>query len=331
MADVTGPQALNAMSKVSPPTGTDDVFLSLLGKDAGGAPDFIARDWWKWVTITGNGHTLRILVAPDYLALGDDGTEFPVARVTPYAAQKAAQRLNAILPSRKLVDAIELASAPHIPYLDVKGPPFKIPIGKIETPEATSAMADMRRKAFALYGIDSGDTPDAFDKPVIGYRKTIVVGPDLDGSRVAIYGGRYAPAPGTPWTLSSAARVQPYSTFHTFDYADYSHGIVLVSRKAELDGHPVDLRTDVFGSSDPKVWGLVSDQGRFDPVFPNAGSKSIGAFRGTTPVPPGTSVVSKDGVVTPPGASAAGSGSSSILKLFGVTIVAGLVVRWIFG
>lgn len=328
MADVTGPQALNAMSKVSPPSGTDDVFLSLLGKEAEGAPDFITKDWWKWVEITGNGHVLRVLVAPDYLALGDDGSEFPVARVTPYAAQKAAQRLDAILPSRKLVDAIELASNPHVPYLDVKGPPFKIPVSQIETPEATSAMADMRRKAFEVYGIDPGDTPNAFPKPVIGYRKTIVVGPDLDGSRVAIYGGRYAQAPGQPWNLSTAARVQPYSTFHTYDYADYSHGIVLVSRKAELDGHPVDLRTDVFGSSDPHVWGLVSDQGRFDPVFPNAGPKSIAVFRGSAPVPPGVSTSSGGGASSP---AAASSGAMPVLKLFGAVAVAGLLARWIFG
>ncbi len=330
MADVTGTQALNAMSKVDPPTGTDDVFLSLLGKDAEGAPDFISKDWWKWVEITGNGHVLRILVAPDYLALGDDGSEFPVARVTPYAAQKAAQRLDAILPSRKLVDAIEAASDPHIPYLDVKGKPFNIPVSKIEMPEATSAMADMRRKAFALYGIDPGDTPNAFDAPVIGYRKAIVVGPDLDGSRVAIYGGRYAPPAGTPWTLSSAARVQPYSTFHTYDYADYSHGIILVSRKAELDGHPVDLRTDVFGSSDPHVWGLVSDQGRFDPVFPNAGPKSIAAFRGSAPVPPGVTLPGGGSGGAPPAASTS-SKAMGVVKMIGVITGAGLLARWLFG
>jgi hypothetical protein len=51
------------------PKDVDKLALDLL--EEGDAPDYIAKNWWTWVTITGGGHTLRILVAPDYAALGD--------------------------------------------------------------------------------------------------------------------------------------------------------------------------------------------------------------------------------------------------------------------
>jgi hypothetical protein len=212
-------------------------------------------------------------------------------------------------------------------YIDVKGAPWHVPTAKIETPEASIDANDGALAAFAKLGIDPGD------HLTIGYKKSIVVGPNLDGSKVAIYGGAGGTAD-PPWNV-----IQPYSTIHTSDYSDYSHGIVLVSRKAELDGEPVDLRLDVFGSKDPAIYGLVSDQGRFDPIFPNAGPKSRAMFSGSSSAPASFTRDMKS--PTPPtGAAkssmaAAGAGGSSpgisVLKLFGAVTVAGLLARWIFG
>jgi hypothetical protein len=55
-----------------------------------------------------------------------------------------------------------------------------------------------------------------------------------------------------------------------------NHGLTLVANQATLDGEPVNMR-DVFMSKDPAIWGLVSDEGPFDPSFPNSGG-GIGAM-----------------------------------------------------
>ncbi|HBQ23346.1 MAG TPA: hypothetical protein DD656_06395 [Alphaproteobacteria bacterium] len=50
--------------------------------------------------------------------------------------------------------------------------------------------------------------------------------------RVAIYG----------WHKSNGNPIQPLSTVHGAAYADYSHGLRLVSRTAYLNGQPTSLR-----------------------------------------------------------------------------------------
>ena len=262
--------------------------------ESGDLPAWLTTDWWKWVTITGGGHTLRILVAPDYAAVGD-GWGYPIARETPFGAQALVESLDAILPSRKIVNAVEAQADPKIAYFDVKAAPDDIPLSDITTPKATAAMARRRLEAFAKYGIDHFG-----DSNVMGYRKSVVVGPNLDGSHVAIYGGRWTSAGGT---------VQPYSTIHgAYDHSDYSHGVMVVSRKAELDGRPVDLRYDVFGSKDPAIYGLVSDQGRFDPIFPNAGGSSRADFSVTGSVPAGAAQKFSNASAAPPSAAGASGG-----------------------
>lgn len=276
-------------------------------------PNWLRRDWWKWVVVKGGGHTLEMLVAPDYGAVGS-GWGYPIARETPFGAQALVESLNAILPSRKIVEAVEAQASPKIPYFDVKGSPDNIPTGDINLPKATAAMARRRLEAFAKYGVENFG-----DRTVLGYRKSVVVGPNLDGSRVAIYGGR--------WT-SAGGLVQPYSTIHgAYDHSDYSHGIMVVSRKAMLDGHPVDLRYDVFGSKDPAIYGLVSDQGRFDPIFPNAGGKSRADFSVTGTVPAGKAQTFSPGKGGAPPVAIAPAGDNRWLAALGALAAAGLVWR----
>lgn len=303
----------------------DGVAKALLAE--GAVPDFIASDWWKWVTVTGGGHTLRILVAPDYMAFGPDDDSFPLARETPYGAQACADFFGAILPSRKLVRDIQAQASPKIPYLDVKGAPFHMDVSQIETPLATDNLASMRVTAFDKYGVDPSDFGAS---TVIGYRKCIVTQPNLDGSHVQIYGGRGG-AGDPPHGMIQGTSNPPV---HVSSYSDYSHGVILVSRKAELDGDPVDLRTDVFGSKDPAIVALVSDQGRFDPVFPNAGSGSRAMFSATSSAPPaGTpdrSAFGGAGGVTKATVTASKPAGMSIWKLLGAVTAAGLITRWIF-
>lgn len=272
------------------PHDVDIAVASIL--DSGGMPDYITKIPWKPVVIHGGGHTLEIRVASDYAGLGQG---YRLSRLTPYGAQDYADRIDSILPSKKLLNDIENASSPQIPYIDVKGAPWHIPLAQIGTPAAADAANDGASAEYAKRGIRQGDAL------TIGYKKAIVVAPNLDGSKVAIAGGRW---PG-------GGIVQPFAEPHPSSYSDYSHGIVLVARGALLDGTPVDLRTKVFGSTDPTIYSLVSDQGRFDPVFPNAGPGSRAEFGssggggggggGSTPKPSSPSSAPK---VSPPVAEA---------------------------
>jgi hypothetical protein len=69
---------------------------------------------------------------------------------------------------------------------------------------------------------------------VAGHKKDLVLSNRLSRApgRVAIYG----------WHRAGGTPIQPLSTVHGEDYADYSHGIRLVARTAHVNGRAVDLR-----------------------------------------------------------------------------------------
>ncbi|MEO0753140.1 MAG: hypothetical protein AAFY25_15190, partial [Pseudomonadota bacterium] len=52
--------------------------------------------------------------------------------------------------------------------------------------------------------------------------------------------------------------IQPLSTVHGAGYADYSHGVRLVSRTAYLDGQEVDLHQIM---ANPRYAGIISHEG----------------------------------------------------------------------
>lgn len=191
--------------------------------------------WFNtWVPIKSG--PLTFYVKPDYFSIGTD-SDFRRVAMTPMTAQQIADEHHAILPTRKIVNLIYDASD--------KLPSRTIPPGK-----------DMESSArFAQHDALIGKLP--VGQLHAGHKKDVVVGPNLDGSRVAIYG--WQPDP-------KVFPHQPYSTIHSSSYVDYSHGVRLVSRKALLDGREIDL-LEAF--ADPKLVPLVSDQGSFVPYFPS--------------------------------------------------------------
>jgi hypothetical protein len=305
----------------------------------GDIPDYIAKDpWWGGkVIINENGHTLEVLVAPDYGAVGRSHP-IRIGKESQFAAQDYVDAYNSIMPSQKLLRAIEAAASPKIPFIAVQkaGRADDSVAGMIKASELADA-------AFAKYGTSNDD-----GRLKIGYKKAYVVRPNMDGKYLAIYGGRWS---------TTGGLVQPTSGHaHTSDYSDYSHGIVLVSRKALLDGEDVDLRTDVFGSRDPSIYSLVSDEGRFDPVFPNAGGESVARFSMTEEAPESIPSTGSDVAIGKPAPLAGtplaaigaigGRGTAPLaiggaaglatglvlglggLPLVGVSVVGALVGRW---
>ena len=246
----TGTDYLNDLTQTKSPSDWDALAQKYWAQ--GAVPSWISnRDAWPAVTVTGGGHTLVYRVAPDFFSVGTD-QDFAIAPMTPMGAQAIANLYAAILPSRKMVRDIFAVANKTLPLSDVKASPYNIPLNQIETPAAIAAARTRDRTQYSAP--PAGGIID-------GHRKDIVVGPNLDGSRVAIYGGQGGNVDGHFW--------QPYSTIHSSSYADYSHGTRLVAMDATLDGQPANLVT-IF--TDPQLSTLVSDQGTFAPFFPNVGS-----------------------------------------------------------
>jgi hypothetical protein len=85
---------------------------------------------------------------------------------------------------------------------------------------------------------------------VSGDKKDVVMSNRLAAhlGRIAIYG----------WHRAAGQPIQPLSTVHGANYADYSHGIRLVSEWAMIDGK-LRLVRDIL--HDPSTAAVLSDEG----------------------------------------------------------------------
>lgn len=189
---------------------------------AGNIPQFLRHP--VPVSIAGGDRThpleLTLCVLPDYLAVGSD-RDFIFVPLGLEAALAVAQRFGFELPTPHMVDAI-YAAAP------VKLAPLPLPPGD-----------EMRSTAYLVeHSQLIGEQRAALSAPLgeltAGDKKDLVLTSRLwtNPGRVAIYG----------WHRGVGAPIQPLSTVHGARYADYSHGVRLVSDTAYLNGVPRSLR-----------------------------------------------------------------------------------------
>lgn len=177
-----------------------------------------------------------IFVMSDYLAIGseDDFIRIPMDF---YTASTVANKFGFILPTRKMVDAIYKQSQNHLTPLPLPpGPQMR----------STCYYQDHNKKIMqqrCALGIGLGEL-------LSGHKKDVVITNRLKQKpgRIAIYG----------WHRSDGNPIQPLSTVHGAGYADYSHGIRLVSDKALVDG---ELRSVYDILKDPEMASLLSDEG----------------------------------------------------------------------
>lgn len=155
---------------------------------------------------------LIICVSADYYQ--ENGVRKPVGISE---AKRILQKTNSIFPTPEIVDQIYKQA-------DIKLPPRPLPPG----PQMTGVAYSIRHNNIINEQLAQFDTTK---KLIAGHKKDIV-GTNASGSRVAIYG----------WHRINGIPIQPYSTVHGAEYADYSHGLRLVSKRAWLNGVPVDLR-----------------------------------------------------------------------------------------
>ena len=221
---------------------------------AGDLPAFLRR--LRQVTLQSrtDGRALRITicVTPDYLALGSDRDFLRMPMSLP-TALRVAGRFGFVLPTRRMVDAI-------YEQAEVRLRPQPLPAG----PEMRSTAyywwhdREIREQGLAL-GAALGVLV-AGDKKDLVLTNRLLVKPD----RVAIYG----------WHRGDGDPIQPLSTVHGARYADYSHGVRLVSATAYVDGQPTPI-VDLL--ADPRLSVVLSDEGPVPRLATLAGEVQLAA------------------------------------------------------
>jgi hypothetical protein len=179
---------------------------------------------------------VTLCVLPDYLAVGTarDSLLVPMGLDTALAVADA---FGFILPTRKMVDAVyqqavvRLSPQPLPPGEKMRSTGYYVRHNELVQAQRSTASA----------------TPAVL---TAGHKKDLVITKQLWSTpgRVAIYG----------WHRSEKAPIQPLSIVHGARYADYSHGVRLVSTTAFVDGKPRSIY-DLM--RDERFATLLSDEG----------------------------------------------------------------------
>ena len=187
----------------------------------------------------GRSVAVTICVTPDYLAVGDDSDFIRMPLGLP-AAASIASALGFLLPTTAMVDAIFNQAA-----IRLQPSPMKPTSAMTSTGYFVEHNATVDRQRFAA--------DRRLGALTAGQKKDVVMTRRLMSSRgkVAIYG----------WHRPNGRPIQPLSTVHGAQYADYSHGIRLVAGTAYVDGVARTL-ADVL--ADPDLASIVSGEGPID-------------------------------------------------------------------
>jgi len=234
--DLTGSQFVKYVSKMNPQEREQAIRDEIL---KGNFPDFLR----KLVPVelrcelpSGKNLTATIFVTPDYLAIGSNA-DFLRIPMNLHTATAIADRFGFVLPTRKMVDAIYLQSRYHlVPQPLRAGPQMR------STAHYWIHNQMVEDQAHAL-GVRLGEL-------VSGDKKDVVMTNRLAAKigRIAIYG----------WHRGPGQPIQPLSTVHGANYADYSHGIRLISEMALIEGKLRSIYDILRDSSAAKV---LSDEG----------------------------------------------------------------------
>lgn len=206
---------------------------------AGNVPAFMRE--LVSVDVSFGEHTGKIGVSPDYLCVGTD-EDYLRLPMSPITASTVARFYDALLPTPAMVDAIWRSSSVQL-----------TPIFMAPTKEMVSAA--YIRKHNGLIQDQLSMVPFSLGQLLVGQKKDVVICRDLPKGRVAIYG----------WHFPDGHHQQPLFTGHNDRYADYSHGIRLISPTMEVDGM---LRTVASILSDPELCGLISGEGVVTSSYP---------------------------------------------------------------
>ncbi|MCF7808700.1 MAG: hypothetical protein K9M49_05625 [Candidatus Marinimicrobia bacterium] len=182
-------------------------------------------------------YSITFYVSPDYLSLGTD-EDFARIPMSPILAQKVMDEINAVLPTRKMVNLIWQAAA-------LKLEPEPIP------PSPAMTTVPVFRQHESLVDAQVLKRGGSHDLGVLiaGHKKDVVLSNRIwdNLKRVVIYG----------WHYLNGSPIQPLYSGHVNWYADYSHGIRPVLSKCEVNGQIMDIQ-DVL--TDKDLYKLLSDE-----------------------------------------------------------------------
>ena len=233
---LTGSQFLTLVSKMNEHQREQAILDQLL---EGNLPGFLRK--LKPVTLkhqcdSGRLVCATIFVTPDYLAIGS-ASDFIRIPMNYHTASVVATHFGFILPTPHMVDAIYKQSAYHFtPQPMTPGPQMR----STAYYQQHNRMITQQRLS---HGIPLGEL-------VSGHKKDVVITNRLTRmpGRIAIYG----------WHQSTGVPIQPLSTVHGAGYADYSHGIRLVSDVVLIDGK---MRSVYDVLQDPELAPVLTDEG----------------------------------------------------------------------
>lgn len=206
---------------------------------SGNIPDFLRRASpvaLKGRLANGRSAVITVCALPDYLAIGSDEDHLLIPMGLP-AAWAAATRLGFALPTSKMVDAIYQQASARLSPQPLRAGPM------MSSTAYYSAHSQMTQAQKSARGARLGEL-------TAGHKKDVVLANLIWArpGRVVIYG----------WHRQSGEPIQPLSAAHEARYADYSHGVRLISPIAYLDGKPRSLMELM---SDPAVAGILNHDG----------------------------------------------------------------------
>lgn len=199
-------------------------------------------------TINSTSYTIKYYTIPDYLAIGND-TDYFLCPMTPLLAQRIADFVGCILPTRKMVNQIWNAAT-------VKLAPSSIPPSSQMT-----TIPIMSQHNTTVWGQRSAViNAHPLGELVGGDKKDVIISNSIYGNpapgRVVIYG----------WHQLNGIPIQPLYAGHEETYADYSHGIRLVQKSITIN-EATNTISGILQSS--TLNSLLSDEGAISiPHYP---------------------------------------------------------------
>jgi hypothetical protein len=184
-------------------------------------------------------YKLEFYVLADYLSIGTDDDFFYIP-TTPMLAQQIADLTDAILPTKQMVDDI-YANA------KIKLEPRPIPPSKA----MTMVPVFVDHNQIILEQLEKYQQQHLQSELTAGNKKDMIISNKIYGEptpRVVIYG----------WHKLDGKAIQPIYNKHTNTWADYSHGVRLISNIGYLNGKRIKL-TELL--KDPVFHELLSDEG----------------------------------------------------------------------
>jgi hypothetical protein len=190
---------------------------------------------------TGRKVLVTLCVTPEYLAVGSD-RDFVRVPLGLAAAARIASEFGFLLPTTKMVDAIYQQAS-----VKVSPSPMK-PTSQMTSTSYFLAHNETVERQLTQVGGTRAELS-------AGHKKDLVLSNRLNSKpgRVAIYG----------WHRLNGKPIQPLSTVHGDEYADYSHGVRLVSRMAYVDGEPMALDEILQAKA---LSGIISSEGPIENV-----------------------------------------------------------------